>query len=78
MVEKFLDQYYSYMSSTVCPKSLDPFYIVTYYVKGVMTSWPLSIQGSHKEKFFLVARPLRGGGGGEGPGHEEKTTFLKL
>ena len=23
----------------VCPKSLDPFYIVTYYIKWVKTSW---------------------------------------
>ena len=25
--------------STVCPRSSDPFYIVTYYIKWVTTSW---------------------------------------
>ena len=29
-----LDQYV-----TVCPRSLDPLYIVTYYIKWVKTSW---------------------------------------
>ena len=24
---------------TVCPRSSDPFYIVTYYIKWVTTSW---------------------------------------
>ena len=29
------DSYYI----TVCPRSSDPFYIVTYYIKWVTTSW---------------------------------------
>ena len=24
---------------TICPRSSDPFYKVTYYIKGVTTSW---------------------------------------
>ena len=28
---------------TVCPRSSDPFYVVTYYVKWVTTSWTYSI-----------------------------------
>ena len=24
---------------TVCPRSLDPFHMVSYYIKGVNTSW---------------------------------------
>ena len=27
---------------TVCPRSSDPFYIVTYYIKWVTTSWTQS------------------------------------
>ena len=28
---------------TICPRSSNPFYIVTYYIKWVTTSWTLSI-----------------------------------
>ena len=28
---------------TVCPRSSDPFYIVSYYIKWVTTSWTYSI-----------------------------------
>ena len=31
------------ISDTVCPRSSDPFYIVTYYVKRVTASWTYSI-----------------------------------
>ena len=31
------------MIYTICPRSSDPFYIVTYYIKGVTTSWAYSI-----------------------------------
>ena len=27
------------LGHTVCPRSSDPFYIVTYYIKWVTTSW---------------------------------------
>ena len=27
------------IDTTVCPRSCDPFYIVTYYIKWVTTSW---------------------------------------
>ena len=80
-------------SSTVCPISSapfyivtyylkwvcfthDPFYIVTYYVKGVMTSWPLSIQGSHKEKFFFSCPAPKRGGGVRAWLHRKKNTFF--
>ena len=26
-------------SSAICPRGIDPFYIVTYYMKWVTTSW---------------------------------------
>ena len=32
---------YDYL--TVCPRSSDPFYIVSYYIKWVTTSWTHSI-----------------------------------
>ena len=30
------------VSSTICPRSLDPFYIVSYYINWAMTSWTYS------------------------------------
>ena len=30
------------MIMTVCPRSRDPFYIVSYYIKWVTTSWTFS------------------------------------
>ena len=30
-------------STTVCPISSDPFYVLTYYIKRVTTSWTYSI-----------------------------------
>ena len=40
---------------TICPISSDPFYIVTYYMKLVNTSWTYSIQFCMKyfEVFFI-------------------------
>ena len=32
-----------FIKGTICPKSSDPFYIVTYYIKWVTTSWTDSI-----------------------------------
>ena len=32
---------------TVCPRSSDPFYFVTYYIKWVITSWTYSITLNH-------------------------------
>ena len=29
-------------ANTVCPGSSDPFYVVTYYIKWVTTSWTYS------------------------------------
>ena len=34
MRQKYLNDTY-----TVCPRSNDPFYIVSYYIKWVTTSW---------------------------------------
>ena len=31
------------LKTTVCPRSSDPFYTVTYYMKWVTTSWTYSI-----------------------------------
>ena len=46
-----------YLPSTVCPRSSDSFYVVTYYMKWVTTSWtycmqvPECVNGMHhKEK----------------------------
>ena len=36
--------YFDYIEYTVCPGSSDPFYIVTYYMKSVTTSWTYNIQ----------------------------------
>ena len=33
----------AFILSTVCPRSLDPIYIVTYYIIWVKTSWTDSI-----------------------------------
>ena len=33
---------------TVFPRSSDPFYIATYYIKWVTTSWTYSIRGERK------------------------------
>ena len=35
--------YYELPSDTMCPRSSDPFYIVTYYIKWFTTSWTYSI-----------------------------------
>ena len=32
----------SILTNTVCPRSSDPFYIVSYYIKWVTTSWTYS------------------------------------
>ena len=32
------------LDCTVCPRSSDPFYVVTYYIKWVTTSWTYSIK----------------------------------
>ena len=40
------------MFYTHCPKSLDPVYIVTYYIKWVTTSWTDGMLSSHTEINF--------------------------
>ena len=45
---------------TVCPKNIDLFYVVTYYLKWVTTSWTHSIW--YLLKYHLI-RVGRGGGG---------------
>ena len=37
---------------TICPRSSDPFYIVSYYIKWVTTSWTYSM--SHYKTFIEV------------------------
>ena len=43
--------------STVCPRSLDPFYIVIYYIKGVQTSWTYSSRKPRADFFYLCGFP---------------------
>ena len=43
LAEDLGKQYIRSVSYTVCPGSSDPFYIVTYYIKWVTTSWTYSI-----------------------------------
>ena len=43
---------------TVCPGSSDPFYIVTYYIKWVTTSWPHSTLGDTKAKITICELSL--------------------
>ena len=40
---KKIDLNLSTIYTTVCPRSSDPFYIVSYYIKWVTTSWTYSI-----------------------------------
>ena len=40
---------------TVCPRSSDPFYIVTYYIKWVTTSWTHSLD-KQRRKILTVVR----------------------
>ena len=35
---------------TVCPRSSDPFYVVTHYIKWVTTSWTYSKKNPQKTK----------------------------
>ena len=48
-------------SFTVCPESSDPFYIVSYYIKWVTTSWTHSTSGCSS-----LPLPQTGSGGGVG------------
>ena len=41
-----------YGNATVCPRSSDPFYVVSYYIKWVTTSWAHSIREPYYH--FLV------------------------
>ena len=38
---------------SVCPKSSDPFYIVSYYIKWVTTSCTLSTKPEHQYSSFI-------------------------
>ena len=39
--------------STVCPRNRDPFYIVTYYIKWITTSWTDGITANVLYKHML-------------------------
>ena len=41
---------------TVCPRILVPFYIVSYNIKWVMTSWTYSIQTLIMQQFKLAIK----------------------
>ena len=45
-----IHQYVDTMVITVCPGSSDPFYVVSYYIKWVTTSWTYSILDGNSEK----------------------------
>ena len=47
MVLIVIDIEYKSAHCTVCPGSSDPFYVVTYYIKWVTTSWTYSISKWH-------------------------------
>ena len=48
------------MSSTVCPRSLDPFHIVSYYIKLVKTSWPYSYVSFRGLSLVKIEREMMG------------------
>ena len=56
--EKNVQQIKNY--DTVCPRSSDPIYIVSYYIKWVTTSWTYSIHQGIKTKNYIILRQLRG------------------
>ena len=41
-----------FLYGTVCPRSSDPFYKVSYYIKWVPTSWTYSISLKHRYKIY--------------------------
>ena len=43
---------------TVCPRSSDPFYVVSYYIKQVITSWTYSIFVFSLSLFFLFLNKI--------------------
>ena len=43
---------------TICPGSSDPFYIVTYYIKWVITSWTHSINNLNIYEFVTEIGPV--------------------
>ena len=45
---KILPDFLTYRMCTVCPGSSDPFYIVSYYIKWVTTSWTYSMVYKHR------------------------------
>ena len=47
MCERFLEYSQELQNTTICPRSSDPFYIVTYNKKWVTTSWTHSILQDH-------------------------------
>ena len=47
-----------YSTYTIFPGSSDPFYIVSYYIKWVTTSWTHSTSASVLHIESLVSRPL--------------------
>ena len=42
------------LNHPVCPRSIEPFYIVTYYIKWVKTSWTNSSTHAAGEKYKKV------------------------
>ena len=52
LVKRFLTKCLIMSFYTICPRSVDPFFIVTYYIKWIKTSWTYST-GVRIYKFYL-------------------------
>ena len=44
-----------WIHQTVCPRSIDPFYIVSYFIKWVTTSWTCSIRHFIVTKWYSLS-----------------------
>ena len=55
-IETLLSNKKSDWTVTVCPRSNDPFYIVTYYIKWVTTSWTDGILNAVRQKRLHVVK----------------------
>ena len=43
------------VANEVCPRSSDPFYVVTYYLKWVTTSWTDGIKTIRERSKYMLA-----------------------
>ena len=52
-MNKYVKQWYPHWKITECPRSLDPFYVVAYYINWVKTSWTYCNLYHRSYKFLL-------------------------